>query len=334
MPVTDQTPDVMLYDSNGVEMAVANGVAIPLGTRGLLSAGSDGTNARFVLVDASGRQIAVGAAASGAAAVGNPLLVAGADVSSAVRPIRTTTDGTLIVAPTGSDKTNGQRAGLVTLGGGTVGALVPVRGTTYNEQTVNAQRSVASANANDTAAGTGARSVTITYYDATGAGPFTETVVLNGLTAVATANSNICFIESIVVATVGSGGANAGILTLYVNNAGGGGTIGTIGVGTIVAAVGDNRTLWAHHYVASNLTCAITSYIVGASGTVTFHLRSKNPTNVNAPDIAISPFLTTAGEFSATFPAPITVPGPARITAYAVPSANNLNINGAIGFYE
>jgi len=43
---------VILFDSNGVAMAVENGVAIPVGTLGLLIAGSDGTNARFATVKA------------------------------------------------------------------------------------------------------------------------------------------------------------------------------------------------------------------------------------------------------------------------------------------
>ncbi len=64
-------------------MAVANGVAIPGGTRGYLQAGSDGANARFVSVDTSGRQLAVGAAASGAAVAGNPVLTAGSDGANA-----------------------------------------------------------------------------------------------------------------------------------------------------------------------------------------------------------------------------------------------------------
>jgi len=55
MPVNDQTPDVVLYDSNGVELSVSNGVATPVGTRGLHVAGTDGANTRFLLTDTSGR---------------------------------------------------------------------------------------------------------------------------------------------------------------------------------------------------------------------------------------------------------------------------------------
>lgn len=46
---------VKLYDSAGVELAVSNGVAIPVGTRGIILAGSDGVNTRFLGVNASGQ---------------------------------------------------------------------------------------------------------------------------------------------------------------------------------------------------------------------------------------------------------------------------------------
>lgn len=88
-----------------------------------------------------------------------------------------------------------------------------VLATTYNEPTSNAQRSISSSSADDSAAGIGARSVRITYYDQVMAGPFTEDVVLNGLSPVNTVASNLCFIERIEVLTVGSSGNNGGVLT-------------------------------------------------------------------------------------------------------------------------
>jgi hypothetical protein len=63
--------------------------------------GSDGANLRAIFVDSSGRQIVVGAAASGAAVAGNPVLIAGSDGTNA-RSIRTATDGTVRVDPTGT----------------------------------------------------------------------------------------------------------------------------------------------------------------------------------------------------------------------------------------
>jgi hypothetical protein len=60
----------VLYDLNGNEIPVQNGIAIPASTPGILSMGSDGTNSRYILVDSSGRQIMVGAGVAGTPAGG------------------------------------------------------------------------------------------------------------------------------------------------------------------------------------------------------------------------------------------------------------------------
>ncbi len=86
-----------------------------------------------------------------------------------------------------------------------------IRATTYTPQGTNAQRSVNSTSASDTSAGTGARTVTINYLD-TSFVAHSETVTLNGTTAVNTVGTNIAFIENIVVASVGSGGGNVGTI--------------------------------------------------------------------------------------------------------------------------
>lgn len=69
---------------------------------------------------------------------------------------------------------------------------------------------VSSSSANDTAAGTGARTVTLTGLDANYVST-SEVVVLNGQTAVNSVNSYIR-ISSITTVTAGSGGKNAGII--------------------------------------------------------------------------------------------------------------------------
>lgn len=53
--MSKRSPAVILYDASGVPLAVADGVAIPVGTPALLIAGKDGSNSRFAKVDASGR---------------------------------------------------------------------------------------------------------------------------------------------------------------------------------------------------------------------------------------------------------------------------------------
>jgi hypothetical protein len=239
------------------------------------------------------------------------------------------------VASSPSNADTGSRSGYVLLGGGTAGSFNAIRATVYTEPTANAQRSIASANAADTSAGTGARTVEITYYTQTCDGPFTETVTLNGTTPVNTVATNICFIESIVVKTIGSGGANAGIITLYASTGGGGGTIGTIAVGTLVIGVGDNRTLWSHHYVAATKTASLTSFIPGGSGSTTFLLRTKDPTSSLSPEIFLNgTLITTQAQFRREFPSPVSVVGPARIVAYGIPTSNNFTLNAAFDFYE
>jgi len=136
---------------------------------------------------------------------------------------------------------------------------VPISATAYTEPTSGAQRSFKSSSVNDAAAGTGARKVKVTYYNLvtntdgsqTITGPFNETVALNGTTAVATVSTTIALIESIVVVSAGSGGVADGTITLYVNNAGGGGTITTL-------ASGDTTTHLGVHYVPSNRQCEVT----------------------------------------------------------------------------
>jgi hypothetical protein len=153
-------------------------------------------------------------------------LIAGSDGTN-VYPLKVDDQGRLVTSALtgfGAD---------FTFGDITTSALtrVLVKRTAYTEQTTNAQRSIASASTNDTAAGTGARTVKIEYLDQTGAGPFTETVTLNGTTYVNTVATNICFIEQITVLTAGSTGSNVGILTLKAATGGGGTTIGTIAAG-------------------------------------------------------------------------------------------------------
>lgn len=213
---------------------------------------------------------------------------------------------------------------------------VAVNRTAYTEQTTNGQRSIKSASVNDASAGTGARTVNIIYYDQTGAGPTTETITMNGTTCVATVSSTIAFIEEIQVATVGSTGSNAGILTLSATNACGGTTIGTVGAT-------DNQALWTHHYVAAGKTASITGITVSNNGTTTgaggvFVIKAI-PLNVaNQVEIQISDFIRLYGQansFSRTYTAPIKIVGPARLVVYVTPeTASSTVYRASIDFYE
>ena len=101
--------------------------------------------------------------------------------------------------------------------------LVACRATTYTEPASAAQRSVASSSASDSAAGTGTRTIRITYYDNSMNGPYYEDITMNGTTPVNTVATNIRFIECICSMTVGSNGGNVGTITLFNSTAGGGG---------------------------------------------------------------------------------------------------------------
>lgn len=212
---------------------------------------------------------------------------------------------------------------------------VVVRSTAYNEPAVQAQRSIASANTADTAAGTGARQIRITYLDNLGDGPFFETVTLNGTTPVNTIATNIRFVEKLEVVSVGSAGVNAGIITLFFGLAGAGGVIGTIAAGT-------NTTAWAHHYVPAGKASNITGLSCGHNGTVVgsgalFRLFAQGLAD-NSPDRQISDFVRLYGQsstFSRIYQSPIRVFGPARVTVRVTPeSTSALIYRTALDFFQ
>ena len=248
------------------------------------------------------------------------------------------TPSTQTVSVVSSAATNGLVFGQVT---GTSGTLSSIRATTYTEQTSAAQRSLKSSSANDASGNTGARTVIITYFDATGAGPFTETVTMNGLTAVNTTNTNICFIEKMVVSTVGGNGSNVGTISIFTTTGGGGSAFGSIGVGNIVSTAGDNRTLWSHHYVASGKTASILTISGGTTGNQSgiIFLRVASPTIANNAEFQVTEAIATvsAAGSSSVFRvagAPLQIAGPARITQYLVPNGSNTTFYGGFEYSE
>lgn len=213
---------------------------------------------------------------------------------------------------------------------------VVVNRTTYTEQVTNAQRSFASASVNDSAAGTGMQTLILTYFDQTGAGPFTENITLNGTTGVNTVNTNICFIEDIKAITVGSTGSNVGIVTLYAAINKGGAVIGTIGAT-------DNQTFWTHHYVAIGKTCNITGMSCGHNGTTVgsgalFTLNRISINLANAVDLQVNDFVRLYGQsstFSRSYTSPIKVVGPARLRVWVTPeTSSSTTYRAAFDFFE
>lgn len=111
---------------------------------------------------------------------------------------------------------------------------------------------VSSSNTNDTSAGTGARTVQILGLDGD-YNEISETITLNGQTAVTTTNSFLRVNRALVL-TAGSGGANAGII--YVGT----GTVTTgvpANVYTTINGDGTNQTLQAFWTVPANYNAYI-----------------------------------------------------------------------------
>lgn len=210
---------------------------------------------------------------------------------------------------------------------------VAVQATVYTEQSANFTGSVASSSANDTSAGTGARTLTIYYVDATGATAGTETATLNGTTGVNLVTTTKCFIERIVINTVGSGGSNAGVISLFTGANKGGTTVASI-------AVGDNETYLAHHYVVSGKTCNIfgmTGFNNNTGNQTVFSIRSTVLPVANQTSLQVSDWITGYELFQPfrIYDQLIKVPGPAVIQLFAQPGGTpNITSRGAFDFYD
>lgn len=211
-------------------------------------------------------------------------------------------------------------------------SFTPILATTYVEQSSNAQRSLVSTSTDDTSAGTGARTVRITYYADDLTGPFTEDITLNGTTAVNTVATNICFIDSLEVITVGSQLGNVGTISLKAATDGGGVTVGSI-------AASDNQTNWCHHYIADGKAAKIAEVITSIQGIYGggVFLRRSTPTVANTPEKTIAPDICVAPGISEHIPfiIPIEVVGPARVILYAKGnSSEDTNWLSGFSFYE
>jgi len=206
---------------------------------------------------------------------------------------------------------------------------VAVRATAYSPQGTNAQRSLKSSSANDTAAGTGARTVRVTYLN-TSFELKTEDVTLNGTAAVNTVATDIAFLEKMEVLTAGTqGGGNAGTISIYTATAGSGSVWGSI-------ATGDNMTYWAHHYVPTGKTCRLlcmsgSATVVG--GSTTFN-RSGNPLGTTQPQKGLGTTLVhgVANYNNHEFRIPIALVGPDFVWLVERPLAATAST--AYGFFE
>src|SRR5579863_7019322 len=98
---------------------------------------------------------------------------------------------------------------------------VAIMASTYTPQSSNAQRSVVSTSTHDASAGTGAQKVLVTYLNVAMGSYETETITMNGTTAVNTVGTDYCFIESMKVTQIGTGGGNLGTINFMTTTAGG-----------------------------------------------------------------------------------------------------------------
>lgn len=173
---------------------------------------------------------------------------------------------------------------------------------------------VSSTSADDTAAGTGARTMLVAGLDAN-YNEISETVTLNGQSAVLTTNSFLRVFRAYVV-TAGSGGTAAG--TLYVGD----GTV-TSGVPATVYAmidVGDNQTnmamwtvpagytLYIHRGTFSAASNNAAQYVLGK-----FMVRPFGGVFRNAADITVN-----SNVFGYDFEIPLAVPEKSDIEARAI----------------
>ena len=189
------------------------------------------------------------------------------------------------------------------------------------------QMTVSSADADDTSAGTGARTVLITGLDANYA-VISETVTMNGQTAVTTTNSFLR-INSMLVTTAGTSLANEGIIYI------GTGTV-TSGVpATIynVIAAGFNNATSSQYTIPAGYTGYLAVARIGLAqdaGTTLITARTRFVGTNNIP--VTGPIIVTNNGISTIdLPYPIAIAEKTRIQGEAIGGADN---NEAAGFFE
>lgn len=162
----------------------------------------------------------------------------------------------------------GRRDGLTTLAGGEdISDVVTLTAGTlpYPDQSVGEQMTLVSTNANDTSAGTGARTVKVHYIAADGTYSH-ETVTMNGTTPVNTVATDIRFVQQITVETLGTfGGSAAGIITIY-----------RTGTATRIYAnilAGNNQSLNSHRMIPAGVNFWLKGMTVSATSSKPVSIR-------------------------------------------------------------
>jgi hypothetical protein len=189
------------------------------------------------------------------------------------------------------------------------------------------QMTVSSADADDTSAGTGARTVLITGLDANYA-VISETLTMNGQTAVTTTNSFLR-INAMLVTTAGTSLANEGIIYI------GSGTV-TSGVpATIynVIAAGFNNATSSQYTIPAGYTGYLVVARIGLAQDAGTTLITARTRFVGTNGIALTGpvIVTNNGISTIDFPYPIAIAEKTRIQGEAIGGAVD---NEAAGFFE
>ena len=192
-------------------------------------------------------------------------------------------------------------------------------GGTIPHPTVASVLKISSASTDDDCAGRGARTVYVEGVDGS-YNIVSETVVLNGQTAVNTTNSYL-YVNSFYVATAGSGGANAGNINA------GTGTV-TSGVPAVlydIIATGYNNRTTGHYCVPAGYTGYMTEGSISAgqasgSTAVTAYLRQHGPDGI----LRVGAIATVNNnEASFQFDQPYKIPEKNCVGATAIGAAAN-----------
>lgn len=194
-----------------------------------------------------------------------------------------------------------------------------IRASLWSDPGSGAQRSLkSSAQADGAGPQSGLLSVRVRYYRGDASGPFEEIVNLSGTSAVAMAETNLRFVESIEGLTVGSNAVAVGNVDLMsaVN-----------GSGSVLARInaGENRTFFAHHFVPSGKKLSLLSVSVGIKGAVSggrLLTRFQNPMISNSTELDVGDTPRAVGNgvhVIVPYQAPIVLNGPGLLTLWAHP---------------
>lgn len=196
------------------------------------------------------------------------------------------------------------------------------------------QLQVVSDSANDNILGTGAQQVTIDYFDSPASGwtKRSETINLNGVTAVKTKATNIYRIDRFRVNKVGSGLFSAGNISLQ-------STDGLITYERIDQSTNTFRT--AVHYVEKGYVSMITDFNIGAATNqgITFILvGSEEDSNGNTVALGKDQVDLNSGGFHASYASPMVVSNPnGKEMAFAIVvkgKAINQQASGSFRFVD